>query len=263
MAWTFVNDTGGNPGIGQPLSVAQHDGNTLMAKDGLAALQAAAGAGKLILTVTSSGTALTFTYTSGSPDIFPLPVPEIRAAGDWANSTPYARFDIVTVRGVGIFLVLEDHTTPASPAEFDPEATDGSSDENPLYVKIGEQQPVEFPVAFSIFGVLPEDSQSDSDGTLIGKFSVIHDISMEEDLPLACAHLDTPGSDTDGIHINIEKNGVTIGAIAFEPGENDGTFTFPDTIGFTNGDRVQLRLMVADGVAADLSVSLPAERTDF
>lgn len=49
----------------------------------------------------------------------------------WLNSMTYFAFDLVPVDGHGLFQVLREHVTPASPTEFDPDATDGQG--NRLY----------------------------------------------------------------------------------------------------------------------------------
>src|SRR4029077_12999465 len=51
--------------------------------------------------------------------------------GPWTNSTPYSRGNMITA-GNGLYQVLQNHTTPAPPAPFDPNATDPTA-HNPLY----------------------------------------------------------------------------------------------------------------------------------
>ncbi len=68
---------------------------------------------------------------------FTLPTAMIRYRGDWTVSTVYSELDLVAVEDVGLYLVLEDHTSDAS--SFDALAEDGEG--NPLYrylLPIGE-----------------------------------------------------------------------------------------------------------------------------
>ncbi len=99
-----------------------------------AALEAANG----IANVTVTGSQMTVYLEDGTPlGPFTLPTAMIRYRGDWTVSTAYSELDLVAVEEVGLYLVLEDHTSDAS--SFDALAED--SEGNPLYrylLPIGE-----------------------------------------------------------------------------------------------------------------------------
>ena len=265
MPYTFVNDTGGNEGVDRPLTVAEFDGNTLESKNRIEALEGQTGKQIESIEGTASGSAAQVNYTDNTTDTFPLPRIEIRSGGDWANSTAYSAGNIVTARGFGIYLVNFDHVTPAAPATFDAGALDESTDDGGLlYTLIGAQTSLAYDIPFSYLGVLPGDSQTDTAGTVIGKHSVVRAITIPEDLPDFASHLGTAAADTDGVLIHIMKNGATqIGTITFDPGDNVPTTTFPADVAFANGDYIELLLLTADGVAADFSATIAAERQDI
>lgn len=264
MPWTFRNTTGGNPGVNRELTVEEFDGNTLMAKDSIEDLEGQSG--KQIDEITWTGTSITVVYTDATTDgPIPLPVATFNPSGPWLNDTPYAYLDVVTVHGQGIFVCMVAHTSPPTPEEFDPAAGDGNSDsdgEDLLWMQIGEARDTSYDIAFCPMGELPGDT---SDGTLLGQFVVIRDIIMEENLSEAEAWLETPSD--DHVEIKIEKNGTPVGTIEFEGGANVGTFTFVADVEFARGDRIGIRLMESGattaGTGADLSVTLPATRTDI
>ena len=99
-----------------------------------AALEAANG----IANVTVTGSQMTVYLEDGTAlGPFTLPTAMIRYRGDWTVSTVYSELDLVAVEDVGLYLVLEDHTSDAT--SFDALAEDGEG--NPLYrylLPIGE-----------------------------------------------------------------------------------------------------------------------------
>lgn len=269
MPWTFRNTTGGNPGVNRKLTVAEADGNTLMAKDAIEDLQSTTG--KQIESIESSGTALTVNYTDSTTDgPFPLPVATFNPVGIWQNDTPYAYLDVVTVLSVGTFVCLVGHTSPPDPEEFDPAAVDESTEDGGLlWFQIGEARDIDNDVAFSVMGLLPEalsntgsDNTSTDDDVLIGQYVVIRDLIMEAPLSLARAFLNTPPAVT-AAELAITKNGVEIGTIVFAIDDQTGAISFDEDVEFEIGNRVGLVLRAADGFAADLSVTLPMRRTDL
>lgn len=268
MAWTFRNTTGGNAGVNRELTVEEFDGNTLMTKDSIEALESTTG--KQIDEITGSGTAITVTYTDATTaGPFLLPVATFNPVGVWSNDTPYAYLDVVRVPSLGTFVCNVDHTSPSPPEEFDPAATEENSDGSDLlWFQIGDERDTDNDVAFSVMGLLPtaisntgSDNTSTDDDVLLGQYVVIRDLIMEEPLTLARAFLNTPPA-IAAVEINITKNGSAIGFITFALDDQTGAISFDEDIDFVIGDRVGLVLTAADGFAADLSVTLPMRRTD-
>lgn len=268
MVWTFRNTTGGNAGVNRKLTVAEADGNTLMAKDAIATLQSQTGKQILRTELTDSRTALQVVYTDSTVDgPFPLPVATFNPVGIWQNDTPYAYLDVVTVIGVGTFACMIAHTSPSPPEEFDPGAVDESTDDGGLlWFQTGEARDVDVDASFSIIGSLPtaeENTASDADDdVLLGQYVVLRELIMEAPLTLGRAYLNTPVA-TGNATLSITKNGTSIGTIFFDEDDNFGVFTFEDDVEFTLGDRLGLVLIANDGFAADLAVTLPMRRTDL
>jgi hypothetical protein len=132
---TFRTSIGEYTGKGSPLTKEEVDGNfhdlltrTITLEDGgLFSCES----------VDYTGTAITFNWsddTSSGP--FVLPVATFTARGVWLNDTMYMYLDVVTVVGVGTFLVQIEHTTPSLPAGFDPAAVN-ESDEL-LYLRLAD-----------------------------------------------------------------------------------------------------------------------------
>lgn len=134
MTVTFRNDIGPYSGKGSKLTSLEVDGNFY---DVLTRIIDLEGGGAFGLDhIDFTGSTITFHWTdSTSSGPFMMPVATWRARGPWANDQDLLVNDIVTVTDVGIFLVLESHTTPPAPAEFDPEEVSGT--DQPLYLMVG------------------------------------------------------------------------------------------------------------------------------
>jgi len=175
---------------------------------------------------------------------------------------------MISGRGLGIFQVLEDHTTPPPPATFDPSATDESTDQNPLYQLWMPLRDVNYDAAIFVPGSiqrLPDDAlfQGIANRTMRLASGNAH----------AYAYLDVGNDATGGtdIILSIEKNRVEIGTITFQAagdldtdGGQIGTFDIPADTDFAEGDRYALRVTQSDNAEpAGLSVTLPFLRTDI
>src|SRR4249920_398 len=131
MPIIYVTTGAWGTGTGTPNSAAQVDGNFHDVDQRVVGLTADMAEGKRIDHVEYTSNSMTFHYTDGTSDIIPLPIATLTLVGEWMNATTYTRGNMVTVHGLGIFQVNVDHTTPALPATFDPNAEDGSG--NPIY----------------------------------------------------------------------------------------------------------------------------------
>src|SRR5215475_2054334 len=118
-------------GTGVPHPPAEADGNFYDLDQRIVGLTADLADGKRIDFVTYTDTDFTFHYTDATTQTIPLPVLLMQYVGSWAPSTPYVRGNLFTESGThGFYQVLEDHTSAST---FDPNATDGSTANNPLY----------------------------------------------------------------------------------------------------------------------------------
>jgi hypothetical protein len=258
-------------GKGSRLTVFEHDGSIYNLDQRMATIEGAGGPLELDY-ISSDGTSLFFHLTDSSTQgPFPLPVAVFKPAGEWQNSFPYVYLNVVSVRSLGVFLVLRDHTTPDAPAEFDPDAVDEF--DNPLYTQIAGLRDVDYDIAFCVTGSIP------GDGTLLGQVSLRRAAVMAADLAGAQAYLAGEITDlsVDTLVFTIQKNHTAIGTVTFTRGADldpdggqFGTFDFPDKITFAAGDRVRLLAPDLgtgtagdDTSATDLSVTLPATRLDI
>jgi len=268
MTIVFVTTGPWGGGTGAPNSAAQVDGNFYDVDQRIVDLSADVAEGKRIDTVTYTSNSMTFHFTDGSSQVIPLPVATLEYAGNWLNDTFYSRANIITAPGIGVFQVLEDHTTPPAPATFNPNATDESTDLNPLYQLWMPLRDVNYDAAIFV----PGSIQRSADELL---FQGIANRSMmigsgDEG---AYAYLDV-GNDAPGatdVILSIEWNGTEVGTITFPAGGDIdtsggqvGEFNIPLPVGYAAGSRYALRVTQSDNAEpAGLSVTLPFIRTDI
>lgn len=271
MTWTFKNtDTrwgaGTGSGVDGKLTSLQGDENTYEAKIRIEALEGQEAVS--VSSITYTGSTITFNMSdSTTHGPFPLPVAMINPVGEWQADTHYNYLDLVNVRAQGIFLVLIEHTTAT---DFDANATDGSTDNSPIYQLWAPNPAREYDIAISYKGEPPGDS------SIIAQILAPHSYTLLSGIEDAFAYLGT-AAQNQTLVFSIEQNGSEIGTITFEPGvgaETDGgqfgVIEFPNDTDFVPGDRLVIRapavsdVPTTDGfpVASDLSVSIPATRTD-
>jgi hypothetical protein len=265
MTIVYVTTGAWGAGTGTPNSAAQVDGNFHDVDQRIVGLVADLDEGKRIETVTYTSNSMTFHFTDGTSQVIPLPIASLTLEGVWTNDTTYLRGNMITGRGIGIFQVLIDHTTPSLPATFDPNATDDS--DNPLYQLWMPLHDVNYDAAIFV----PGSIQREPDELL---FQGIANRTMQ--LPSgnerAYAYLDI-GNDAVGatdIILSIEKNRTGIGTVTFAAGGTIdagggqvGAIAIPAIVEFAEGDRYALRVTQSGNAEPfDLSVTLPFLRTD-
>lgn len=264
----YVTTGAWGSGTGVPNSAAQVDGNFYTHAQAIAGLEADLAEGKRIDFVTYTDADMTFHFTDGTTQVIPLPVATIAYAGEWMNSTGYQAGVLVSVRANGMYQVLQTHVTPDAPAAFDPDATDETTDQNPLYSLFFPLRDVNYDAAVFVPGSLQRE-----EGDLL--FSGVANRAME--LPAgtagAYAYLDAGIESTAGtdIIISIQKNREEIGFITFEaPGDLDsdggqaGVFTINVSTDFAAGDIYSLRVTQSENAEpSGLSVTLPFIRMDI
>lgn len=121
------------PGKGSPLTKAEFDGNNNDFDTRLIEVETNPPQPNDIVGITLTGSYLSMTQRDGTI-IGPVPFspPMARWRNEWAVSTAYVAFDFVTVSEVGLFGVLQDHTSDDT--AFNADATD--VDGNLLYRKV-------------------------------------------------------------------------------------------------------------------------------
>lgn len=267
MPIIFVTTGPWGTGTGAPNSAAQVDGNFYDVDQRIVGLDAELAVGKRIDTVTYSSNSMTFHFTDGSSQIIPLPVMTMQYVGPWMNSAPYGPGNLITAEN-GFYQVLQSHTTPAAPAPFDPSATDGSTDNNPLYQLWMPLNDVNYDAAIFVPGSLQRGSDE-----LLFQGIANRTMKLGSGDEGAYAYLDVgnEGTGATDIILSIERNGAEIGTITFDAGGDidtaggqAGDFNVPAVTNFAEGDRYALRVTQSDNAEpTGLSVTLPFVRTDI
>jgi hypothetical protein len=264
MTIVYVTSGAWGTGTGTPNSAAQIDGNFYHFQQAVAGLEADLDEGKRIDTVTYTSNSMTFHFTDGSSQVIPLPVASLTFVGEWLNSTTYLRGQLITGRGLGLYQVLQDHTTPAPPATFDPGAT---QDGNPLYALLMPLRDVNYDAAIFVPGSVQREPDE-----VLAQFVSNRTMRLASGNANAYAYLDVGDDSTAAtdIILSIEKNRVEIGTVTFTAGDLDtgggheGNIAVPATVDFAEGDRYAIRVTQSDNAgAAGLSITLPFLRTDI
>jgi hypothetical protein len=267
MTIVYVTNGAWGTGTGAPIAAAEVDGNFYDVDQRIVTLNSALAEGKRIDTVTYTSSSMTFHFTDGTSQVIQLPVATLAYVGAWTNSTPYSRNQMFSAEN-GFYQVLEDHTTPPPPAPFDPNATDGSTAQNPLYQLFMPLRDVNYDAAIFAPGSIQR-----SPNELIFLGIANRTMRLGAGNQDAYAYLDV-GNDATGatdIILSIEKNQTQIGTITFSAGAaldtaggQSGAFNIPATIDFAQGDHYALRATQSNNVEpSGLSITLPFVRTDI
>jgi hypothetical protein len=268
MTIVYVTSGAWGSGTGTPNSAPQVDGNFYDLDQRVAGLVADLNEGKQIDYVTSDSNSMTFHFTDGTTQTIPLPIATLTYVGQWTNGTPYTRGQMISAPGLGMYQVLVDHTTPLLPAVFDPDATDGSTDNNPLYQLWMPLYDINYDAAIFVPGTVQRSA-----GELLFQANANRTMRLVSGTAHCFAYLEV-GNDGTGatdIILAIERNRTQIGTITFAAGgatDTDGgqagAFNISATVDFAEGDRYALRVTQSNNAGpSDLSVTLPFLRTDI
>jgi len=257
MTIVYVTSGAWGSGSGTPNSAAQVDGNFYDLDARVVTLNADLAEGKRIDHITYTTNSMTFVFTDGTTQVIPLPIAVLTLVGEWMNSTTYLRGNMVTYTPLGIFQILQDHTTPLPPAPFDPNARDGSG--NLLYQLFMPLRDVNYDAAVFV----PGSIQRDPDELLWqGVANRAMRLPLGNDGCYAWLSVASTTGATD-IILSIEKNSTEIGSVTFAAAAQAGVFSVPADAEFVAGDRYALRVTQSDAAeASDLSVTLPFIRMD-
>jgi hypothetical protein len=265
MTIVFVTTGAWGTGTGTPNSAAQVDGNFFDLDQRIVDLVADVAEGKGIDHISYTANSMTIHYTDGTSQVVPLPIAVLTLVGEWMNSKTYLRGQMVTFTPLGIFQVLQDHTTPPPPAVFDPNAVDGSG--NPLYLMFMPLQDINYDASIFVPGSVQRVANE-----LMYQGIVNRNMRLPLGNADCFAYLDV-GNNAIGatdIIIAIQKNGVEIGTITFAAGGTIdahggqlGTFSVPADADFVSGNLYALRSTQSTNSApSGLSVTLPFIRTE-
>jgi hypothetical protein len=262
MTIVYVTTGAWGSGTHTPNSAAEVDGNFYDVDQRISALAVAEG--KRIDTITYDSNSMTVHYIDGTSETIPLPIAVITYVGQWTNGTPYTRGQMISVRGIGMYQVLVDHTTPPMPAPFDPDATDGSG--NPLYSFWMPLYDINIDAQIFVPGPIQRVP-----GELLFQAVVNRTMNLASGNAFAYAYLDVGVTTGTAIILSIEKNRVQVGTITFAVGSGidthggqPGAFNIPTFTEFATGDTYAIRVTQSNNAApSGLSVTLPFLRTDI
>lgn len=195
---------------------------------------------------------------------FTLPIAAFRDVGDWTNDTPYFQLDVVSVPHRGLFLVKIGHTTPSSPAEFDPDAIDTDSGSDTFGDKLYQQMFGEDVYIYDIGFFMPGTPGIGIEtGAEMFAFMFDRTVIMNTDLEGSLIKLKV--ACTADISIPLYKNATLIGTADIDAGETVGSYTFAADVEFDEGD-VFACLIPSTGIdatAKGLKMTIRANRTDL
>lgn len=184
---------------------------------------------------------------------YDLPIASFRMVGNWVNSMPLLKLDIVTVPHDGVYMVNVNHTTPSTGA-FNPDADDGSG--NLLYSKVFGDDAYIYDFGFFFPG---QPGQGITDGAAIAAHVVARPIVLPAGLTDSKADL-AIGSALS-LSFPIKVNTAVVGSVDFASGATSGTFTFAADVSIAAGDVVRLMKPTAvDSAATELAVTFVATR---
>jgi hypothetical protein len=265
MTIVYVTTGAWGTGTGTPNSAAQVDGNFYDVDQRIIDLVGDLAAGKRIDHVTYTSNSMTFYYTDATTQAIPLPVATFQYVGPWTNNTPYTRNHLFTAAN-GFYQVLQDHTTPAAPAPFNPNAVNASS--QPLYQLWMPLRDVNYDATIFVPGSIQREVDE-----LLFMGIANRTMNLAAGNANAYAYLDIANSGTGATNVilSIEKNRTEIGTITFvanadidTAGGQEGAFNILTAVDFAEGDRYALRVTQSNNAeASGLSVILPFVRTDI
>lgn len=193
---------------------------------------------------------------------YDLPVATFRFVGEWVNSLPLLKLDFVSKKGYGLYMVLIAHTTPVTPAVFDPAAVDTAPLSPtfglPLYKLVYGEEEYIYDVGFFFPG---KPGIGIETGAAIAGHVFVHEVTFPATLPGSTAYMKT--APAAAMTFKVQRNGVDKGTVNFALGANVGTFTFAAATVFAVGDRLTL-LYPNGGIdlnARELSVTFKAVRS--
>jgi len=185
---------------------------------------------------------------------FTLPIATFELKGDWANAMTYYELDMVSAPGFGLYLVRLDHTTPASPATFDPDATD--DDDNALYLKLFGEDAYIYDLGFFFPG---RPGIGIEDGASIAGHVFVQNVTIPAGLPGSQATLKIAAA--SDLSFPIQHEGVEVGSVDFDAGATIGTFTLTDAVDIAIGEMLNLiKPTVVDPDAREFSVTFKCTR---
>lgn len=242
---------GNGLGTGGNLTPQQADEDIWVLHSRIQVLEDNPPTARSIESFTVIGSQLQVNMSDGSTEgPFDLPIATFQMKGDWVNDMTYYPLDVVSVPHDGLYVVNIQHTTPASPATFDPQADDGSG--NLLYTKVFGDDAWIYDVGWFYPG---QPGLGIEDDAPIAAHLFRRAVICPANLVDSGAELRVPPA--SDLSFDLQVNGVVKGSVDFASGETVGTFTFATQVSCAPGDIIQImKPSAVDSAAKDLTVTL-------
>jgi hypothetical protein len=250
MAIVYVTPGPWGAGTGTPNSAAQIDNNFYELKQALDDIVDNIPAPAEISNMEIVGSQLLITLSNGATfGPYTLPIATFQLRGEYVPGQHYYELDIISVFGVGLFMVRIEHDTDVG-VPFDPEATDG--DGHDLYLQLFGDTPQVYDVG--LFSPGKPGQGFDSAGYLAAHVFA-RDAWFDVNMPNSQARLRV--APDAALSFDIEADDVVIGTIAFASGETVGVITVAAAFQMNAGDMLVVRPPTAvNDAARDLVVTL-------
>lgn len=191
---------------------------------------------------------------------YDLPIAQFRDRGVWANNVPLLPLDLFSVNGFGLYMVKIAHTTPVTPATFDPGAVSaiaGPTFGLPLYQLVYGEQEYIYDLGFFYPG---RPGIGIEDGGSIAGHVFVHDVKAPAGLTGSRATLKIAAS--AALSFPIKYDGSVVGSVDFASGAIVGTFTFAGIVSIASGKVLTLiKPTAVDVDARELSVTFKMIRS--
>lgn len=226
----------GGLGTGGNLSPLQFDENMWELLTRIQAIENDPPEAVGILNFTVIGSQFEVNMTDGSTrGPFDLPIATFRDVGEWVNDLPLLQLDFFSVPNRGWYRTLIAHTTPASPATFDPDAIDDDSGSptfgQPLYALVFGEDAYIYVIGFFFPG---RPGLGIEDNSALAGHVFVHPVTLFATLPGSKGHLKVDPAAT--MTMKVQKNGTDIGTVSFAAGALTSTFSFVADVAFAIGD---------------------------
>lgn len=204
--------------------------------------------------VTIAGRVLTFSFSDGTTTDVTVPVASfIWLDGGWTASTPMSAMSAFLVPNDGVYVALVDHMTASV---FNPGAVTGGGAAvyRKLFVVINSAAGMPYDV-----GIYHPGPFGGGGGILLWAMPMARDVTFPIDFEGSqCYMMEAPTADAV---FSIQEDGVEIGTLTFEAGENTGFFEMATAATLTAGELLTIvgPTTSEDATAAGLTVTLVGE----
>lgn len=254
---------GNGAGTASRLTSMQGDLNTWMLDQRMLALEENPPTAVSIVSFSVIGSQMQVNMSDGSHlGPYPLPIATFRLLGEWVNGYPYEQLNFFTAPGFGLYMVMIPHTSPASPAEFDPTAIDEDSGSptfgQHLYQLVFGNETAIYDIGWFYPGT---PGRGIASGEAMFAHVLTRTVVLQAGLPGSRAKL--MAQCTSALQMDIMHNDDVVGSLDFAIGDIEGTFTFDDDVTINIDDLIWLPPPAPDATAKGLNVTIQATRQDI